>query len=145
MSHEQTRRVAQQLLDAMGKGAAPDEIAALFSADVQFEIAGEAGLLPWLGRRNGRAAVADFIRDTRRLIERVRFDVHEILRANVAPSSSANSHRGSTPPERCSLLPSRSSSRCRTAKSPASTCLRTASGFRSPPGRECSLRACYCD
>ena len=79
MSHEQTRRVAQQLLDAMGKGAAPDEIAALFSADVQFEIAGEAGLLPWLGRRNGRAAVADFIRDTRRLIERVRFDVHEIL------------------------------------------------------------------
>lgn len=79
MSHEQTRHIAQQLLDAMGKGAPPDEIAGLFSADAQFEIAGEAGLLPWLGRRTGRAAVEDFICDTRRLIERVSFDVHEIL------------------------------------------------------------------
>ena len=79
MSHEQTRHVAQQLLDAMGKGAPPDEIAGLFSADAQFVIAGEAGLLPWLGRSTGRAAVSDFICDTRRLIERVSFDVHEIL------------------------------------------------------------------
>jgi hypothetical protein len=79
MSHEQTRRIAQQLLDAMGKGAPPEQIAGLFSADVNFQIAGEADLLPWLGRRTGRAAVSDFIRDTRRLIERINFDVHEIL------------------------------------------------------------------
>lgn len=79
MSHEQNRRIAEQLLAAMGRGDDADEIARLFSADARFEIAGEAGLLPWLGKRTGRAAVADFIRDTRRLIERVRFDVHDIL------------------------------------------------------------------
>ncbi len=79
MSQEQNRRIAEQLLAAMGRGADAGEIAGLCSADVRFEIAGEAGLLPWLGQRTGRDAVADFIRDTRRLIERVRFDVHEIL------------------------------------------------------------------
>jgi uncharacterized protein len=79
MSQDQTRRIAQQLLDAMGEGAPPEQIASLFSMDVQFEIAGEEGLLPWLGRRTGRTAISDFIRDTRSMIERVRFDVHEIL------------------------------------------------------------------
>ena len=79
MHQEQNRRLAQQLLAEMSKGSEPDAIARLFSVDVRFEIAGEAGLLPWLGRKTGRQAVADFIRDTRRLIERIRFDVHEIL------------------------------------------------------------------
>jgi ketosteroid isomerase-like protein len=59
--------------------ADPDEIAALFSLDVQFEIAGDIGALPWIGRRTGRSAVSDFIRETRRLIEQIRFDVQDIL------------------------------------------------------------------
>ena len=40
--------------------------------------------LPWIGRKIGRGAVSDFVRDTRRLFERVRFEVKEIL---------ANNHR----------------------------------------------------
>ena len=79
MSQEQNRRIAQQLLAEMGQGADADQIAKLFSADVDFSIAGDVGALPWIGRRTGRRAISDFIRDTRRLIERVRFDIQEIL------------------------------------------------------------------
>ena len=63
----------------MGQGRAPEQIAARFNVDVQFEIAGDIGALPWLGRRTGRSAASDFIRDTRRLIEQLRFDVQDIL------------------------------------------------------------------
>ena len=79
MSQEQTAQVARQLLADIGSGAGPDEIAALFSASVQFEVPGDVGALPWIGRRTGRSAVSDFIRGTRRLLERVRFDVEGIL------------------------------------------------------------------
>jgi uncharacterized protein len=79
VSQEQNSRIAKQLLAYIGAGADPDEIAALFSVDVQFEIAGDVGALPWLGLRTGRRAASDFIRDTRRLIEQIRFDVQDIL------------------------------------------------------------------
>ena len=79
MSQEQNSRIAQQLLAGIGQGADPDEIATLFSVDFQFEIAGDVGALPWIGRRTGRSAASDFIRDARRLIEQLRFDVQDIL------------------------------------------------------------------
>jgi uncharacterized protein len=79
MSREETNRIAQQLLADIGAGAQPEKIAALFSADVRFEIPGDNGALPWIGQRTGRTAVADFIRGTRQLLERVRFDVQGIL------------------------------------------------------------------
>ena len=79
MSQEQSVRIAQQLLADIGSGAEPGEIAALFSADVQFEVPGDIGALPWIGRRNGRSAVSDFIRSTRLLLERIRFDVEGIV------------------------------------------------------------------
>ena len=79
MSREQNSRIAQELLASIGQGADPDEIAALFSGDVQFEIAGDVGALPWIGQKTGRNAAADFFRDTRRLTQPVRFDVQGIL------------------------------------------------------------------
>ena len=79
MSQEQSVRIAQQLLADIGSGAEPDVIAALFSTDVQFEVPGDVGALPWIGRRSGRSAVSDFIRGTRHLLERVRFDINRIL------------------------------------------------------------------
>jgi len=69
LSQEQNSRIAKQLLADIGGGADPDEIAGLFSVDVQFEIAGDVGALPWIGWRTGRSAASDFIRETRRLIE----------------------------------------------------------------------------
>ena len=50
--------------------------------------------LPWIGRKIGRNAISDFIRDTRRLFERVRFEVKEILASDhrvVAVSDLASS------------------------------------------------------
>ena len=110
MSQEHNRRIAQQLLAGIGAGTDPDEIAALFSVDVQFEIQGDVGALPWIGQKTGRSAAADFIRDTRRLIEQLRFDWSKTSwRATTGQSSSVNSARGSMRPERSSSQPLRSS------------------------------------
>jgi ketosteroid isomerase-like protein len=82
MSLEENNRLAGRLLAGIGQGADPNEIAALFSADVRFEIAGDVGALPWIGRRTGRTSVAGFIRDLRDLTEPVRFDVQGIMADN---------------------------------------------------------------
>jgi ketosteroid isomerase-like protein len=79
MSRQQNIGVAQKLLEGIGSGRDPDEIAALFDADVVFEIQGDDGVLPWIGRRTGRKAIADFIRDIRTLTEPLAFDVEDIL------------------------------------------------------------------
>ena len=66
----------------MGRGAEPSEIATLFSEDLDCEIAGDTGVLPWIGKKKGRAAIADFVRDSRAMVERISFDVHDILVGN---------------------------------------------------------------
>lgn len=79
MSQGDAIRAAQQFLGRMDSGAEPAEIAKLFSADLEMEIAGDAGALPWIGRTKGRGAMAAFVEDSRALIERLRFKVDEIL------------------------------------------------------------------
>jgi ketosteroid isomerase-like protein len=79
MSHQQNIAIAQNLLDGIGGGQDPDEIAGLFDADLVFEIQGDDGVLPWIGRRTGRQAITDFVRDIRALTEPVTFDVEDIL------------------------------------------------------------------
>jgi ketosteroid isomerase-like protein len=79
VGEKENSNVAEELLARIRQGAEPDDIAALFREDVAFEIPGDDGALPWIGRKRGRRAVADFIRDLRRLTEPIRFDVQEIL------------------------------------------------------------------
>jgi ketosteroid isomerase-like protein len=79
MSRDDTLRLAQEFLGRMGSGAAPDEISNLFSNNLEWDIAGDAGALPWIGRKSGKAAIIDFVNDTRALIERINFDVQDIL------------------------------------------------------------------
>ena len=79
MSHQQNIGVAQKLLEGIRSGRDPAEIATLFHADVVFEIQGDDGVLPWIGRKTGRQAIADFIRGIRTLTEPVSFDVEDIL------------------------------------------------------------------
>jgi ketosteroid isomerase-like protein len=79
MSHQQNMAVARKLLEGIGTGQDPAEIAALFDTDLVFEIQGDDGVLPWIGRRTGRQAMADFVRDIRTLTEPVAFDVEDIL------------------------------------------------------------------
>lgn len=79
MSQQQNIAIAQKLLEGIGSGKDPAEIAALFDVDLVFEIQGDDGALPWIGRKTGRQAIADFIRDIRAMTEPVSFEVEDIL------------------------------------------------------------------
>jgi uncharacterized protein len=79
MSRQQNIPIAQKVLEGIGSGQDPATIAALFDTDLLFEIQGDVGALPWIGRRTGRQAIVDFIRDLRALTEPITFDVEDIL------------------------------------------------------------------
>ena len=79
MSSQRNTAIAQKFLEGIGGGRVPDEIATLFDADLVFEIQGDDGVLPWIGHKTGRQAVADMIRDIRALTESVAFNVEDIL------------------------------------------------------------------
>jgi uncharacterized protein len=82
MSHQRNIAIAQKFLEGIGGGRDPTEIAALFDADLVFEIQGNDGVLPWVGRKIGRQAIASFIRDVRTLTEPIAFEVDDILASN---------------------------------------------------------------
>jgi uncharacterized protein len=79
MSQPQNIAIAQQLLEGLGGGRAPEEIAAPFSPDLVFEIQGDDGVLPWIGRKTGRSALVDFVRDIRTMTEPLDFNVEDVL------------------------------------------------------------------
>ena len=76
---QQNIEIARALLDGIASGRDPAEIAAPFAENLSFEIQGDDGVMPWVGRKVGRQAMADFIRDLRELTEPLAFDVEEIL------------------------------------------------------------------
>jgi uncharacterized protein len=79
MSEQQNIAIAKKLLEGIAGGQDPNAIAALFDNDLVFEIQGDDGVLPWIGRKTGRQAIADFVRDIRTLTEPISFDVEDIL------------------------------------------------------------------
>lgn len=79
MSHNDILRIAKEFLVRMGRGAEPAEIAELFSETLDWEIAGDIGVLPWIGRKSGRAAITEFVRDSRAILEQLSFEVHDTL------------------------------------------------------------------
>jgi ketosteroid isomerase-like protein len=79
ISEQQNIAIAKKLLEGIAGGQDPDAIAALFDNNLVCEIQGDDGVLPWIGRKAGRQAIADFIRDIRALTEPISFDVEDIL------------------------------------------------------------------
>lgn len=79
MSIEDNLQVAGQLLQKIAAGESPEAIGALFSADLAWHIPGDPAALPWLGRKHGRTAAEEFVRDSSQLIERTSFAVHDVL------------------------------------------------------------------
>jgi ketosteroid isomerase-like protein len=79
MTQNDTLHLAREFLRRMGSGAEPSEVAELFSKNMEWEIAGDTGALPWIGRKSGRAAVTDFVNDSRAMLERISFEVRDIL------------------------------------------------------------------
>ena len=82
MNHQYNIAIAQKLLEGIGSDRSPTEIANLFDAEVVFEIQGDDGVLPWIGRKTGRRAIVNFIRDIRTLTEPITFEVDDILASN---------------------------------------------------------------
>jgi hypothetical protein len=56
-SRETYLQIAEQFLKLMAEQAAPEKIADLFSQDLVFEIPGDDGVLPWIGRKTDEEAV----------------------------------------------------------------------------------------
>ena len=79
MSQPDTQHLADEFLRLMGSGAEAADIAKLFSENLEWEISGDTGVLPWIGQKSGRSALTDFINDSRRMLERISFDVQDIL------------------------------------------------------------------
>lgn len=71
--------IAQQLLAQIGSGADPEAIAAGMDEGVVLEIPGDEGAMPWVGKRTGRHAVAQFLTDQRSLLTSTMFRVDDIL------------------------------------------------------------------
>jgi len=83
MSQLQNIAIARSLLEGIGGYQAPEDIAVLCAGNLQFEIQGDDDVLPWIGRRLGRAALADFIREIRLRTEPIAFDVEDILASDT--------------------------------------------------------------
>src|SRR5580704_17240741 len=97
MNHQHNIAIAEKLLEGIGDGRSPTEIAALFDTEVVFEIQGDDGVLPWIGRKTGRRAIVNFIRDIRTLTEPITFEVDDILASNSRAADHrciADAHQG---------------------------------------------------
>ena len=79
MNRERNIELAKTLLEGIGSGRDPDEIAAPFAENLVFEIQGDDGVLPWVGHKTGRQAIANFVRDQRAMAELLAFDVEDVL------------------------------------------------------------------
>ena len=76
---EQTRKTAGQLFADLADGRAPEELAAHFADDIDWFIPGDVDTVPWIGRKRGRAGVAEFYRQLQDLVVAERFEIRAIL------------------------------------------------------------------
>jgi len=79
MSVEANIGIAKRWMEGFTSGRDPDEIAASFADDLDFEIQGDDGALPWLGKKTGRSAMADFARDYSKFAKPVTLEVEDVL------------------------------------------------------------------
>jgi len=79
MSNRTTREVIENLFTTIAAGSDPDQIAMLYSEEVDWYIAGDLSTVPWIGRKVGRAGVAEFFQRIRTEIISERFEVQAIL------------------------------------------------------------------
>src|SRR5258708_30968417 len=80
-----TLHLTQEFLRLMGSGAEASDIAKLFSENLEWEIAGDTGALPWIGKKSGRSALVDFVNGLRSLTEPINFDLNDTLNNNKRP------------------------------------------------------------
>jgi len=79
MTAQTNHRLAEQFLGKLGSGASAEEIAALCAPDLDWNIPGDTGVLPWVGHKTGSSAIAEFVRDTQTMIQRESLEIRDIL------------------------------------------------------------------
>lgn len=79
MTAQTNRRLAEQFLGKLASGASAEEIAALCAPDLDWNIPGDTGILPWVGHKTGSSAIAEFVRDTQTMIQRESLEIQDIL------------------------------------------------------------------
>jgi ketosteroid isomerase-like protein len=79
MSGQANIDIAQTFLAGIGSGQDASEMASAFAEDLVFEIQGDEGAMPWIGRKIGRQALTEFLRELRDLTEPLSFNVDDIL------------------------------------------------------------------
>jgi hypothetical protein len=75
MTSQTNLRLAEQFLGKLGSGSSAEEIAALCAPDLDWNIPGDSGVLPWVGHKTGSTAVAEFVRDTQTMIQRESLEI----------------------------------------------------------------------
>ncbi|NJP49550.1 SnoaL-like domain-containing protein [Streptomyces sp. SBST2-5] len=73
------REAATALFERLGSGASPDELALHFDDDVDWFIPGDASVVPWIGRKRGRAGVAEFFTQLGREARPEEFTIETIV------------------------------------------------------------------
>ena len=71
--------IAQRLLAGIGEAKDPEALARMFAEDLRFEVQGDDGVLPWIGRKTGRQAVVEFLKERDVLTEPVRLAVEDVV------------------------------------------------------------------
>ena len=79
MTTEQTRSTAAHLFADLADGCPPEVLAAHFADDVDWYIPGDVDTVPWIGRKRGRAGVAEFYRQLQELVVAERFEIRTIV------------------------------------------------------------------
>jgi uncharacterized protein (DUF1330 family)/ketosteroid isomerase-like protein len=73
-----TRGVVETFFQRLATGQ-PEELTALLAEDVDWDIPGNTTVAPWVGPRNSRAGVADYLRRLRASVEPIRAQVQHVL------------------------------------------------------------------
>lgn len=79
MTAQMHLQLAQLFLEKLGSGASPEEMAALCVPDLRWNIPGDESAQPWIGQKRGNLAMADFVRDSARLITREGLEIKDML------------------------------------------------------------------
>ncbi|NWJ71537.1 nuclear transport factor 2 family protein [Pseudonocardia sp. ICBG1122] len=61
------------------RDAPPESLAELFSEEVDFHVAGDTDVVPWIGRKTGRAGAADFWAQVQDRLESEHFAISDTL------------------------------------------------------------------
>ena len=83
MSEHHNLEIAKTLLARLSEGTSREDVAALFSADLDYEIQGEDGVLPWVGKKRGRSAMTDFLKALGAMTERIAFDIDDVMASDT--------------------------------------------------------------